>query len=58
MEAAAYMAVAQYNNVSFGQILYAGDNLGGNTWHSINFNTLTEIRELVLRIAIDACLKV
>lgn len=57
MEASAYMAVSQYNNVELGQILYAGDNLDGDTWDSREFNTLTDIRELVLRIAMDACLK-
>lgn len=57
MEASAYMAVAQYNGVEFGQILYAGDNLGGEVWDSRSFNSKTEIREFVLRIALDTCLK-
>lgn len=57
MEASAYMAVSQYNGVELGQILYAGDNLGGDKWDSRGFNTLTDIRELVLRISMDACLK-
>lgn len=55
MEASAYMAVAQYNGVEFGQILYAGDNLGGDAWDSRGFQTKTEIREFVLRLALDAC---
>ncbi|MCL2671532.1 MAG: nucleoside phosphorylase [Clostridiales bacterium] len=57
MEAAAYMAVAQYNDVEFGQILYAGDNLGGAVWDSRNYNGRTEVRELVLRASLDACLR-
>lgn len=57
MEASAYMAVSQYNNVEFGQILYAGDNLGGEIWDSRNFSSRTEIREFVLRLALDACIK-
>jgi len=56
MEASAYMAVSQYNNVDFGQILYAGDNLGGDEWDRRNFESRTEIREFVLRLALDACL--
>ena len=56
MEASAYMAVSQYNNIEFGQILYGGDNLGGEVWDSRNFYTKTDIREFVLRLALDACL--
>ena len=56
MEASAYMAVAQYNKVEFGQILYAGDNLGGDVWDSRSFNTRTDIREFLLRLGLDACL--
>jgi len=56
MEASAYMAVSQYNNVEFGQILYAGDSLGGETWDSRGFANKTEIREFVLRLALDVCL--
>lgn len=58
MEASAYMAVSQYNNVEFGQILYAGDNLDGETWDSRSFDSRTEIREFVLRLALDACIKI
>jgi len=57
METSAYIVVSQYNNVEFGQILYAGDNLGGETWDSGSFNSRTEIREFVLRLALDACIK-
>jgi len=56
METAAYIAVSQYNNVDFGQILYAGDNLGGETWDSRDFGKRTDIREFVLRLSLDACL--
>ncbi len=57
MEASAYIAAAQYNNVEFGQILYAGDNLGGDVWDSRNFNSRTDIREFVLGLALDICLE-
>ena len=57
MEASAYMAVARYNGVEFGQILYAGDNLGGEVWDSRSYNSRTEIRELILSLSLDACLK-
>jgi len=57
METAAYIAASQYNNVKFGQILYAGDNLGGDQWDSRGWDRRTEIRDLVLRLALDACMK-
>lgn len=55
MEASAYMAVSQYNQVEFGQILYAGDSLGGDAWDSRDFASNTQVREFVLRLALDAC---
>lgn len=58
METSAYIAAARYNGVKFGQILYAGDNLDGEIWDSRDFTNRTEIRELVLRIALDACLEI
>jgi nucleoside phosphorylase len=57
MEASAFIAVSQYNNVEFGQILYSGDNLGGEEWDMRNFYNQTDIREFVLRITLDTCLK-
>lgn len=56
MEASAYMAVAEYNKVEFGQILYAGDNLAGAEWDRRNWDSQTAIRENVLRITLDACM--
>jgi len=58
METAAYMAVAQYNNVDFGQILYAGDSLAGDKWDDRGWGTRADLREFVLRIALDICLEV
>lgn len=55
MEASAYMAVAQYNEVEFGQILYAGDNLAGAEWDRRNWDSQTSIRENVLKVTLDAC---
>jgi uridine phosphorylase len=57
MEASAFIAVSQYNNVEFGQILYSGDNLGGEEWDMRNFYNQTDIREFVLRLTLDTCLK-
>lgn len=56
MEASAYIAVSQYNNLEFGQILYAGDSLAGTEWERRDWDNQTVIRENVLRIALDACM--
>jgi uridine phosphorylase len=56
MEASAYMAAAQYNNVEFGQILYAGDNLDGEIWDGRKEHSRTDINEIVLRLSLDTCI--
>ena len=56
METAAYIAVAQYNNVDFGQIYYAGDSLAGDEWDDRGWGTRTDLREFVLRLALDTCI--
>ena len=57
MEASAFIAVARYNQVDFGQILYAGDSLAGEEWDSRGWTKRDDIREFVLTLAIEACLK-
>jgi uridine phosphorylase len=57
METSAYIAVSQFNVVDFGQILYAGDSLGGDEWDKRDWHSRTDIREFVLRLALHACLK-
>jgi uridine phosphorylase len=58
MECSAYIAVSQYNNVDFGQLFYAGDSLAGDEWDRRNWENATDIRESVLRIALDACMSI
>lgn len=45
MEAAALMAVSQFRGMSFGQVLYAGDDLSGADWDRRGWHTRKEIRE-------------
>jgi uridine phosphorylase len=54
MEASAYMAASQYNNVEFGQILGSGDNLAGDEWDRRDYVKRSDIREFLLRITLDA----
>lgn len=58
MEAAALFAVAKFRNVEMAQILYAGDDLSGEFWDSRNWHNRTDIRESLLELAIEACLKI
>lgn len=56
MEAAAFMAASQFRKVIFGQILYAGDDLSGSAWNNRDWNARKDIRETVLKLAMDCCL--
>lgn len=58
MEAAALFAVAKFRKVEMAQILYAGDDLSGEFWDSRNWQSRTGIRESLLELAIEACLKI
>jgi uridine phosphorylase len=58
MEAAAFFAVAQFQGVEFGQILYGGDDLGGKEWDSRDWKWgQTSTREKLFWLAAEACLR-
>ena len=57
MEASAYMAVAEFNNVKLGQILYASDSLDLKVWNRRKNQVTTINREFLLNFAIQCCLK-
>ncbi len=57
MEAAALFAVAQFRKVDIGQILYAGDNLGGDHWQGRRWIHQTDLRNKLIRLSSEACLK-
>jgi uridine phosphorylase len=56
MEAAAFFAVAAYRGVTFGQLLYAGDDLSGDDWDSRGWDDHAEGRELLFRLAAESVL--
>ena len=58
METSAYIAASQYNNVEFGQILGSGDSLAGEEWDSRSWEKRTDIREFMLRLTLDICIKI
>lgn len=53
METAALAAVARFRGVSFGQYLYAGDDVSGEAWDHRGWNTHSSRRDLFL-LAIEA----
>ncbi len=56
MEAAALMAVARFRGVTFGQVLYGGDDVSGGQWDGRQWQSREEIREALFWICADACL--
>ena len=56
MEAAAFFAVAQFRGVTFGQILYSGDDLTGDEWDSRDWQTQSDVRRRMFELAAEACL--
>jgi uridine phosphorylase len=57
METAAFCAVARFRGVSFGQLLYAGDDLSGDAWDERGWDEHVEGRELLFRLAAEAVLR-
>ncbi len=56
MESAGMMAVAQFRDVIFGQILYGGDDLSGINWDNREWQSRKEIRESLFWLCAEACL--
>jgi uridine phosphorylase len=56
MEAAGMMAVAQYRDVIFGQVLYAGDDLSGTEWDNRDWQSRSDIREKLFWLCADSVL--
>jgi len=56
MECSAFCAVAQFRDVIFGQILYAGDDVSCEEWDSRCWVDRTDIRKSIFDFAVEACL--
>ena len=57
MESAALIAVAQFRNALFGQVLYGGDDLSGAEWDSRQWTSRKDVRESLFWLCADACLQ-
>ena len=58
MENAGLMAVAQFRDVVFGQVLYGGDDLSGAEWDNRSWQSRKEVRENLFWLCADACLTI
>lgn len=57
MEAAAIFAVGRFRGVTVGQILYSGDDLSGEKWDGRQWRDRRPIREQLLWLSAEACLR-
>lgn len=56
MESAGMMAVAQFRGVTFGQVLYGGDDLSGAEWDNRDWQSRKDVRENLFWLSTEACL--
>jgi len=58
MECAAFLAVAQFRGVTFGQILATGDDVSGDEWDPRDYGTEShaEFSDKLFWLAVDICL--
>ena len=58
MECSAFCAVARFRGVTFGQILYGGDDVSGLEWDRRGWDRQTGVRQRLLHLAAEACLRI
>lgn len=56
MEAATFFAVAKFRGITFGQILYGGDDVSGGDWDHRDWTT-HNVRDKLFLLAAQACLR-
>jgi uridine phosphorylase len=56
MESAGMRAVAHFRGVTFGQVLYGGDDLSGAEWDNRAWQSRKEVRENLFWLCAEACL--
>lgn len=53
MEAAAFFAVSEYYDIPLAQLLYAGDDVSGETWDARDWNHKKNVRSNMILTAIQ-----
>lgn len=57
MECSALIAVSEFRGVSFGQVLYGGDDLSGDEWDDRGWTSRKEVRRQLFWLCADIALK-
>ena len=57
MEAATFFAIAQFRDVTFGQLLYGGDDVSGEEWDHRDWHRQASTREKLFWLAVESVLK-
>ncbi len=57
MECSAFLAVARFRGVKFGQLLATGDDVSGNEWDSRHSDEHKSFPEKLFWLSVEACLK-
>ena len=58
METAAFFAVSRYYDIPLAQLLYAGDDVSGESWDSRNWNQQKSVRENLLACAVELATRI
>jgi len=56
MECSAFLAVARFRNVTFGQYLSAADDISGDDWNPRYIEDRISLREKIFWLSVEACL--
>lgn len=57
MECAAFLAVAKFRGVRFGQLLATGDDVSGNEWDARRSSEQQSVRQRLFWLSVEACLR-
>jgi len=57
MEAAAFLAAAQFRGMPLAQMLYAGDDVSGADWDTRDWVSRATLRDKLFSLAAEACLR-
>jgi uridine phosphorylase len=57
METAAFLSVAKFRGIEFGQLLYAGDDISGSVWDAREWHSKKSVRSRLFELAAEICLR-
>jgi uridine phosphorylase len=57
METAAFLSVAKFRDVKFGQLLYGGDDISGSVWDQRDWHSQKSVRTRLFELAAEICLR-